>query len=58
MSVELHHPNLPDTSITVHEDAVPVHEQAGWVRAETSPAEPVNHEQPAPGSLDLSEQEN
>lgn len=56
MSVELHHPDLPDTSITVHEDAVLVHELSGWYRAESEPpAEPVDTERPEPGSLDLSE---
>ena len=55
MSVELHHPDLPGQSITVHEDAVAVHEASGWVRAETSPAEPVNTEQDENGPLDLSE---
>jgi len=42
---ELRHPKLPGRSIHVHDDAVPVHEAAGWRRVDDSPAEPVNREQ-------------
>lgn len=45
----LHHPNLPGITYSTHEDAVPVHELAGWHRStENVPAdEPETTETPA-----------
>lgn len=52
---ELHHPDMPGRTITVHDRAVRVHRLAGWIPAdETAPAEPVAPEQEE-NLLDLEE---
>lgn len=54
---ELRHPNLPDQPIHVHEDAVAVHELAGWVRTDTDePAEPASSEPVENDPLDLAKE--